>query len=263
MTKVRTIIAIIASQNWPLHQMDVKNAFLHGDLKEDIYMKTPPGLFSSATTNVCKLKQSLYGLKQAPRAWFDKFQSTLLLFSFEQSKYDSSLFLRKTTTGVFLNQRKYTQDLIALAGLQESSSVNTPLELNVKYCRAEGNFLPDPTLYRQFVGSLNYLTIARRYISFAVQQLSQFMQAQHHLHLVAVQHIIQYLLGTSTRGLFFPSGSEIQFNAFSDSDWAGFPATQIGFAQSNPTPLHADNTSAIHIATNQVYHERTKHIEVD
>lgn len=82
MTTVRTIIAIAASQNWPLHQIDVKNAFLHGDLKEDIYMKPPPGLFSSPTSDVCKLKRSLYGLKQAPRAWFDKFWSTLLQFSF-------------------------------------------------------------------------------------------------------------------------------------------------------------------------------------
>ncbi|KAL3338862.1 hypothetical protein AABB24_027804 [Solanum stoloniferum] len=181
--------------------MDVKNVFLHGDLKEDIYIKPPPGLFSSPTLDVCKLKWSLYGLKQAPRAWFDKFQSTLLQFSFEQSKYDSSLFLRKTSTGcvlllvygddiiitgtdsslitslqqqlkdsfhmkdlgtltyfldlevhnvasgVFLNQHKYTQDLISLAGLQDSSSVDTPLELNVKYRREEGNLFPDLTIF--------------------------------------------------------------------------------------------------------------------
>jgi hypothetical protein len=68
MTTVHTIIAIAASQGWPLHQMDVKNTFLHGDLKEDIYMAPPPGLVSSSKSVVCKLKRSLYGLKQAPRA---------------------------------------------------------------------------------------------------------------------------------------------------------------------------------------------------
>ncbi len=66
MTTVRKIISIAASQGWPLHQMDVKNDFLHGDLKEDIYMTTPPGLLPSPSSIVCKLKRSLYCLKQAP-----------------------------------------------------------------------------------------------------------------------------------------------------------------------------------------------------
>jgi hypothetical protein len=102
MTTVRTVISIAASQGWPLHQMDIKNAFLHGDLKEDIYMTPPPGLFSSLSSAVCKLKRSLYGLKQAPRAWFEKFGSTLLRFSFVQSQYDSSLFLYKAPVGLVL-----------------------------------------------------------------------------------------------------------------------------------------------------------------
>jgi len=82
MTTVRTILALVASQSWPLHQMDVKNAFLYGDLKEDVYLKLPSGMSTSLSNDVCKLKRSLYGLKQALRVWFDKFQSTLLGFSF-------------------------------------------------------------------------------------------------------------------------------------------------------------------------------------
>jgi len=77
MTTVRTIFSIAASNGWSLHQIDVKNAFLHGDLTEDIYMTPPQGLFSSSK-GVFKLKRSLYGLKQAPRAWYAKFRSTLL-----------------------------------------------------------------------------------------------------------------------------------------------------------------------------------------
>ena len=73
MIVVGTIIVIVASQNWSLYQMDVKIAFLHGDIKEVIYMKPPLGLLSSPTSDVCKLKLSFYGLKQAPRSWFDKF----------------------------------------------------------------------------------------------------------------------------------------------------------------------------------------------
>ena len=68
MTTVQMVISIAASQDWPLHQMDVKNAFLHSDLKEEIYMFLPLGLSSSSSLDVCKLKRSLYGLKQAPRA---------------------------------------------------------------------------------------------------------------------------------------------------------------------------------------------------
>ena len=67
MTTVRMVFSIATSHGWPLHQMDVKNAFLHDDLKEDIYMVLPPGLSSPSSSDVCKLKRSLYELKQAPR----------------------------------------------------------------------------------------------------------------------------------------------------------------------------------------------------
>jgi len=66
MTTVRTVLALAASQSWPLHQMDVKNAFLHGDLEEDVYLKLPSSMSISSCNDVCKLKRSLYGLKQAP-----------------------------------------------------------------------------------------------------------------------------------------------------------------------------------------------------
>ena len=91
--------------------MDVKNAFLHSDLREDIYMVFPPGLSSTSSSNVCKLKRSLYGLKQAPRAWFDKFRTTLLHFYFKKSQYDSSLFLCKTATGIVI-LLVYVDDII-------------------------------------------------------------------------------------------------------------------------------------------------------
>lgn len=78
MTTIRIVMAIVVSKGWSLRQMDVKNAFLHGDLQEELYMTPPPGLFSSSFTEVCHLKQ-------APRAWFEKFRTTLLDFTFTQS----------------------------------------------------------------------------------------------------------------------------------------------------------------------------------
>jgi hypothetical protein len=116
--------------------------------------------------------------------------------------------------------------LIALAGLQDSSPVDTPLEVNVKFRRDDGDLLPNPTLYRQLVGNLNYLTITRPDISFAVQQVSQFMQSPRHLHLVAVRRIIRYLLGSFNHGLFYPTSSFIRLVVFSDADWASCPDTR-------------------------------------
>ena len=111
MTTIRTILAIAASQSWRLHQMDVKNAFLHSDLQEEIYMKLPFGMTTSSPHDVCKLRRSLYGLKQAPRSWFEKFRSTLLSFSFTQSQYDSSLFLHTSTSGIVI-LLVYVDDII-------------------------------------------------------------------------------------------------------------------------------------------------------
>ena len=247
MTTIRTILAIAASQSWRLHQMDVKNAFLHGDLQEEIYMKLPSGMTTSSPHDVFKLRRSLYGLKKAPRAWFEKFRSTLLSFSFTQSQYDSSLFLHTSTSGIvillvyvddiiiigtdcglitklqqrlhatfhmkdlvhltyflglevhyrshglFMNQHKYIQDLITLARLEDTSSVDTPMEVNVKYRKYEGDLLEEPTLYRRLVGSLIYLTTTRLDISYVVHQVSQFMSSPRHLHLVAIRRIIRYL----------------------------------------------------------------------
>ena len=111
MTTVRTILAIAASQSWPLYQMDVKNAFLHGDLKEDVYMRLPQGVSSIITGAVAKLRRSLYGLKQAPRAWFEKFQHALSHLGFHPSSYDPSMFLHHASTGITI-LLVYVDDII-------------------------------------------------------------------------------------------------------------------------------------------------------
>ena len=123
--------------------------------------------------------------------------------------------------GLFLNQHKYIQDLIELAGLKDATAIDTPMEVNVTYRKDEGKLLPDPFLYRQLVGSLIYLTITRPDISYDVHIVSKFMHSPRHLHLAAVRRIIRYLIGSPTHGLLFPTKSALHLTAYGDADWAG------------------------------------------
>ena len=93
-TTIRLILSIAASYGWNITHLDVNNAFLHGDLKEDIYMRQPLGFEQGDPTLVCKLNKALYGLKQASRSWFSTVQAALLVLGFSQSKADTSLFFR-------------------------------------------------------------------------------------------------------------------------------------------------------------------------
>jgi transposase InsO family protein len=111
-TTVRTILSIAISNRWSIRQIDVQNAFLHGDLSEEVYMAQPPGFaHPQYPDHVCKLQKALYGLKQAPRAWFSRLTTWLLHFGFTGSQSDSSLFIyhHPTFTMYFLI---YVDDII-------------------------------------------------------------------------------------------------------------------------------------------------------
>jgi len=98
MTTVRTMIAVATSRSWTISQMDVKNAFLHGDLHEEVYMHPPLGV-DAPPGYVCHLRRALYGLKQAPRAWFERFVSVITAAGFSPSPHDPALFTHISSRG--------------------------------------------------------------------------------------------------------------------------------------------------------------------
>ena len=119
---MRVLISLAANLEWPLHQFDVKNAFLHGDLEEEVYMDIPPGFVSSTQgKEVCKLQKALYGLKQSPRAWFGRFSLAMRKHGFKQSNSDHTLFLkhqRGKVTALII----YVDDMIITGNDEEEIS---------------------------------------------------------------------------------------------------------------------------------------------
>jgi hypothetical protein len=114
---VRMILSLAVSLNWPLRQLDVSNAFLHGILKEEVYMSQPKGYISAQHPDyVCRLHKSIYGLKQAPRAWFERFTGQLLQFGFTTSVADSSLFIYRSKT-IIAYLLLYVDDIVLTSNI--------------------------------------------------------------------------------------------------------------------------------------------------
>jgi hypothetical protein len=120
MDSIQLALAIVAAKGWEFHQMDVKNAFLHGDLSEEIYMEQPQG-FMQDSSLVCQLKKSLYGLKQAPRAWYAKMDSYLLSQNFVHCKSDPNVYMLRMVDSLLLLVL-YVDDLL-ITGCSTSTIV--------------------------------------------------------------------------------------------------------------------------------------------
>ena len=230
--------------------------------------------------------------------------------------YFLGLEITHSSTGIFMCQKKYAQDLLTEMHMLHSKSLQLPMGTHVKLTNYKGKKLASPDVFRRLIGKLIYLTITRPDIAFAVQVLSQFMHEPTEEHLAAAKHILRYLNGTQGLGILLSNHTNMSLTGFCDSDWGsccdsrksttGFcimlgtsPIAwkvkkqsvvarssaeaeyramastcceivwllallkDLGLSKLTPVLLYCDNQAALHISANPVFHERTKHIEVD
>ncbi|KAL2542955.1 cysteine-rich RLK (RECEPTOR-like protein kinase) 8 [Abeliophyllum distichum] len=113
LNKVRILLSLAVNQDWPLHQLDVKNAFLNGNFKEEVYMEILAGLENPSNSRiVCKLKKLLYGLKQSPHVWFDRFAKAVITNVYSQCQVDHMMFVKSSPEGKAANLIFYVDDII-------------------------------------------------------------------------------------------------------------------------------------------------------
>ncbi|GJR11863.1 ribonuclease H-like domain-containing protein [Tanacetum coccineum] len=242
---IRTVLSLAVSRQWPIHQLDVKNAFLNGDLSETVYMHQPPGFVDSRYPNhVCLLQRSLYGLKQAPRAWFQRFAGYATRAGFSPSRCDSSLFIYTQGSQVAY-LLIYVDDIILTA--------SSPVLLQQ---------IVD-SLHKEFdmtdLGALNYflgISAVRHPTGLFLSQKKYARQLLERAHMVncnpsrtpidtdsklgpeevgvlfrephfaALKRILRYVQGTLELGLQLYASATTSLVGYTDADWAGCPSTR-------------------------------------
>nr|GEZ64615.1 retrovirus-related Pol polyprotein from transposon TNT 1-94 [Tanacetum cinerariifolium] len=196
---IRIFIANATSRNMPIYQMDVKTAFLNGELKEEVYVSQPEGFVDpDHPTHVYRLKKALYGLKQAPRAWYDTLSRFLLDNDFSKGAVDPTLFIQKTGKHILLVQI-YVDDIIFAStdpkacdmfSNKMSSKFQMSMMGQMSYFLVDRlkvdddplRILVNQTRFRSMVGSLMYLTASRPDLVFAVCMCdrSKHIDIRHH-----------------------------------------------------------------------------------
>lgn len=271
---IRLVLNVAVAKGWSM-----SSAFLHGELKEPVYMYQPPGFEDPNRPNhVCRLTKALYGLKQAPRAWFDTFSEFLIDFGFCCSKSDPSLFtyhkgdktlvlllyvddilltgsdeallqdllaslkqrfpmkdlgkpsyflgieIESYDGGLFLHQAAYVRDILHQTAMYECNPMATPLPLRQEY--EESDLFTEPTYFRSVAGKLQYLTITRPDIQYAVNFVCQRMHTPTQADFGFLKRILRYIKGTQSLGLHIKKQSFLNLSAYCDSDWADCKETR-------------------------------------
>nr|GEV66786.1 hypothetical protein [Tanacetum cinerariifolium] len=220
MEDIRIFLAYAAHKSFSMFQMDVKTAFLHGSLKEDVYVCQPEGFIDADhPSHVYKLKKALYGLKQAPRAWYDKLSTFLLQNHFFKGTIDPTLFIRRFHDDILVSN--YVLEILKKYGMESCDPVGTPMEIKDKLDLDQNGNLVDATKYRSVIGALMYLTSSRPDIVHATCLCARYQAKPTEKHLKEVKSIFRYLRGTVNMGLWYSQDYGFEPTEFSDADYAG------------------------------------------
>ncbi|CAM8880588.1 unnamed protein product [Rhodiola kirilowii] len=238
MTTVRTVLALAASKQWPLFQLDAPRqwfskfadalssyGFLQSPNDHSLFTFDHNGDFlillvyvddvvltGTSTSQIDKVKAYIHA----------EFQIKDLGYL----KYFLGIEVARSSSGIFINQRQYVLDLLSEVGLLACKPSSTPMDIKQKLALSTANPLPDPTEYRKIVGKLVYLHVTRPDIAFPVHMLSQFLAAPTTEHLQAATRVLRFLKNAPAQGLFYPAGAPLSLEAFCDADWASCPLTR-------------------------------------
>ncbi|GJS63749.1 ribonuclease H-like domain-containing protein [Tanacetum coccineum] len=254
---IRTVMSLAASRHWPIHQLDVKNAFLRGiflrlsicislqdfetlliliircDSSLFIYRKGIDTAYLLLYVDDIVLTASSKGLLQqiigSSKGLLQQIIGSLhqefAMTDLGPLNYFLGISITRDSSGLFLSQKKYAIEILEKAHMVSCNPSRTPVDTESKL-GVDGDPVSDPTLYRSLAGSLQYLTFTRPDISYAVQQVCLHMHDPREPHLSALKRILRYVQGTLNYGLQLFSSSTTDLVAYSDADWAGCPTTR-------------------------------------
>ncbi|GKA32283.1 putative RNA-directed DNA polymerase [Tanacetum coccineum] len=264
---IRAVLSLAVTINWPLRQLDIQNAFLHGNLKEQVYMKQPSGCIDPQRANhVCLLHKSLYGLKQAPHAWFERLSKALFDLGFKSSKTDPSLFIY-SRGDTLLYILKYILELLQSAGLSNCNPMSSPMVTSSSLSLDDSTAFSNPVKYLQVVGSLQYVTLSRPDIAFAVNKagVSDDRRSKGGFAIYLGSNLISWT--ASKQRTISCSSTEAEYKAFADTvaelTWLQALLNELEIYSSSTPILWCNNLGATYLSANPIFHARTKHVEID
>ncbi|GJZ95451.1 ribonuclease H-like domain-containing protein [Tanacetum coccineum] len=289
---IRTVLSLVVSHQWPIHQLDVKNDFLNDDLSETVYMHQPLGFVDSRYPHhVFLLQRSLYGLKQAPRAWFQHFASYATRVGFYHSRCDSSLFIYRHGSQVMSHKLGFIIVDVILLCLSIDRVLMSLIYVDDIILITSSSVLLQhiiDSLHNEFdmtdLGALNYflgISATRTLIESKLGPKCGPVQDPTLYRSLAGGYGILHLHGAVDFGLQLYISATTSLVGYTDVDWACCPSTrsvanviaetawlhnllrELHSPLSTVTLVYCDNVSDVYMSANPVQHQRTKHIEID